>query len=95
LELVGKGWLWIVAEVTITLIGKPECHLCEQAHQIIIQAIGDQSIRLEVLSLLDHPDLMAEYSEAIPVILINGVVHDFFRANADRLRVAIAKARNQ
>jgi glutaredoxin len=84
-----------VAEVTITLIAKPDCHLCEQAHQVIIQVIGDQSIRLEVLSLLDHPDLMAEYSEEIPVILINGEVHDFFRVNADRLQAAIDKARNQ
>lgn len=84
-----------MAEVTIILIGTPECHLCEQAHQVIIQVIGDQSIRLEVLSLLDHPDLMAEYSEEIPVILINGEVHDFFRADADRLHAAIEKVRNQ
>jgi hypothetical protein len=84
-----------VAEVTISLIGKPGCHLCEQAHAIIIQVIGDQAIRLEVLSLLDHPHLMAEYSEEIPVILVNGEVHDFFRVDADRLCASIEKARNQ
>jgi hypothetical protein len=84
-----------MAEVTISLIGKPGCHLCEEAHQIISQVIGDQLIRFKVLSLLDHPHLMAEYSEQIPVILINGEVHDFFRVDADRLRAAIEMAQSQ
>jgi glutaredoxin len=85
--------LWIVAEVKVTLIGKPGCHLCERAHAVISEVIGGQDIQFEELSLLDDPDLMAKYSEEIPVILVNGKVHDFLRVDRDRLRAAIAGAR--
>jgi hypothetical protein len=45
--------------------------------------------------LLDDPELMAQYSEEIPVILINGEVHDFLRVDPERLRAAIASARSR
>jgi hypothetical protein len=85
--------LWIVAEVKVSLIGKPGCHLCERAHAVISQVIGDQDIEFEELSLLDDPGLMARYSDEIPVILVNGKVHDFLRVDPERLRAAIASAR--
>ena len=87
--------MWIVSEVRVTLIGRPGCHLCERAHEVISQVIGEAEIEFEELSLLDDPELMAEYSEEIPVILVNGEVHDFLRVDAERLRAAIATARSQ
>lgn len=81
-------------EVTVTLIGKPGCHLCDQAHDVISQVIGGTDVGFELLSLLDDPELMAQYSEEIPVILVNGQVHDFLRVDADRLCAAIARARS-
>lgn len=57
---------------------------------MISQVIGQGDIEFEEISLLDDPDLMAKYSEEIPVILVNGEVHDFLRVDAERLRAAIA-----
>jgi glutaredoxin len=90
-----NGGRWIVAEVKISLIGRPGCHLCERAHAVIDQVIAGQDVELEELSLLDDPELMAQYSEEIPVILINGEVHDFLRVDPERLRAAIASARSR
>lgn len=87
--------MWIVGEVRVTLIGRPGCHLCERAHEVISQVISEANIEFEELSLLDDPELMAEYSEEIPVILVNGKVHDFLRVDAERLRAAITTARSQ
>jgi len=85
----------VVNRVTITLIGKPGCHLCEKAHEVISEVIGQTEVEFEELSLLDDPALLASYSEEIPVILINGKVHDFLRVDPDRLRAAIVSARSQ
>lgn len=63
--------------------------------QVISGVIDPGDIDFEELSLLDDPNLMAKYSEEIPVILINGLVHDFLRVDADRLMAAIAIARSQ
>ena len=91
--------LWILSRVRISLIGRPGCHLCDDAHvvisRVITQVIGQEDIDFEELSLLDDPNLMAKYSEEIPVILINGLVHDFLRVDPDRLIAAIAIARSE
>jgi len=84
-----------LSEVTITLIGRPGCHLCERAHDAIRQVVDQTDVRFEELSLLDDPQLMSKYSEEIPVILVNGKVHDFFKVDPDRLRTAIAIARSK
>ena len=94
-----EWWLWILKRVKISLIGRPGCHLCDDAHavisQVISQVVGQGDIDFEELSLLDDPNLMAKYSEEIPVILINGLVHDFLRVDPDRLVAAIAIARSR
>ena len=82
----------IVSIVTITLIGRAGCHLCEAAHEVIHQVIGPED-RFTEISLLDNPELMAKYSEDIPVVLINGQIHDFLRIDPIRLRTALANAR--
>jgi len=81
--------------VTVTLIGKPGCHLCDAARVAILNVIRDEDIAFEELSLLNDPVLMAKYSEEIPVTLVNGEVHDFWRVDETRLRTAIASARQQ
>ncbi|OIQ64610.1 hypothetical protein GALL_538400 [mine drainage metagenome] len=81
-----------MSTVTITLIGRPGCHLCEAAHEVV-HHVMDPADRFEELSLLDDPELMAKYSEDIPVVLINGQVHDFLRIDPIRLRAALVTVR--
>lgn len=91
--------MWILSRIKISLIGRPGCHLCDDARavisQVMSQVISPEDIDFEELSLLDDPNLMARYSEEIPVILLNGLVHDFLRVDEDRLIAAIAIARSQ
>ena len=91
-EVGVNGGEKLVSIVTITLIGRPGCHLCEAAHDVIHQVIGPED-RFEEISLLDDPELMAKYSEDIPVVLINGQVHDFLRIDPIRLHTALVSAR--
>jgi len=74
----------------LTLIGKPDCHLCEDALTVVEGVLADYpAVELEQLSILDDPVLMEKYVEEIPVLLIDGTVHNIWRVNETRLRTAL------
>jgi len=83
---------------TLTLIGKPDCHLCEVAEQIIETVvaelppeIGDRIV-IEQASIADDVALHERWWEKIPVVLIDGELHAHWRVSADRLRAALVAA---
>jgi glutaredoxin len=82
-----------VASTTLTLIGKPGCHLCDDARAVVTEVIADfDGLALDELSILDDPALHEKYVEEIPVLLINGRVHNIWRVDATRLRAALTEA---
>ena len=76
-------------EARVTLIGKPECHLCDDARAVIAQVCDETGDTWEELSILDDPALAAEHWERIPVVLVDGRPHDFYRVDPVRLRAAL------
>jgi hypothetical protein len=87
--------------VAITLIGKPGCHLCDQARDAVTSVVADlgheasaPSITVEERSIFDDPALLAEYEEEIPVVLVDGRVHTIWRVDPTRLRTAILEAQS-
>jgi hypothetical protein len=77
------------APARVTLIGKPDCHLCEAARDVIAAVCAQTGNSFVELSILDDPALADEYWEQIPVTLVDGVQHDFWRVDAARLRAAL------
>jgi len=73
----------------ITLIGKPGCHLCDDAREIVARVAAEVGVGWEERSILDDPALQERYAEQIPVTLVDGRPHDFWRVSADRLRAAL------
>jgi len=81
--------------VTVTLVGKPGCHLCDDARVIVQRVAAETGAEVEELDLTAadfDPALKEEYWEQIPVTLVNGERHDFWRVDPDRLRKAITAA---
>lgn len=76
----------------ITLIGKPDCHLCEDARAVIEAVCARTGESWTELSILDDPVLADEYWERIPVVLVDGRPHDFWRVDAGRLTAALAES---
>ncbi len=74
----------------ITLIGKPGCSLCETARNVVSRVAEDLSVPWEERDVLQDPLLYERYWERIPVVLIDGAQHDFWRISEDRLRAALA-----
>jgi len=83
----------VPASVALTLIGKPGCHLCDDARQAIAGVVAEVADRVEVTiderSILDDEVLLERYSEEIPVVLIDGRVHNIWRVDPERLRAAL------
>jgi glutaredoxin len=78
----------------ITLIGKPGCHLCEDAHAVVTRVAERAGVDVEHLSIEDDPDLADRYWEQIPVVLVDGAQHTFGRVDEHRLAEALAGRRS-
>ena len=81
-----------MSEITLTLIGKPGCHLCEDAEAVVatvVENLAELPIQVEELSIEDDKDLFDSYWDQIPVLLINGKVHNYWRIDPERLTTAL------
>lgn len=81
---------------TLTLIGKPGCHLCDEARDVISGVLAElqdvaaaPEVTVTELSILDDTELHEKYVEEIPVLLLNGRVHNIWRVDPARLRTAL------
>lgn len=86
----------MVNPIQITLIGKPGCHLCDDA-RVALNAVIDgfqaqhsgAQVQVTELNILDDPPLALKHSEDIPVVLINGKMHGYWHVDAVRLTAAL------
>ncbi|MFC4912130.1 glutaredoxin family protein [Actinomadura gamaensis] len=82
-----------MSEIVVTMLGKPGCHLCDDARAVIERVVADEGVRFEERDITLDEELQREYWEQIPVTLVDGVQVDFWRVDEARLRAAIAKRR--
>ncbi|GAA4149228.1 glutaredoxin family protein [Actinomadura keratinilytica] len=82
-------------DIVITLLGKPGCHLCDDARAVIERVAADTGVRWEERDITRSEEDTRRYWEQIPVTLINGVQHDFWRVDENRLRAAIEELRGR
>ena len=74
---------------TITLLSRPGCHLCDDARAVISRVAGELGVPWTERDITLSEDDLRTYGEMIPVTLIDGVQHDFWRVSEDRLRKAL------
>jgi Glutaredoxin-like domain (DUF836) len=72
------------------LLGKPGCHLCDDARAVVQRVAEDLDVPWEERSILDDPALLEEYAEQIPVVLVDDRQHTFWRVDEARLRAVLA-----
>jgi hypothetical protein len=57
---------------TITLYGKPGCHLCQDARAVVKRVVMGRDAVLEEVDVTLDAALFAAYGERIPVVAIDG-----------------------
>ncbi|WGL52915.1 glutaredoxin family protein [Nocardioides sp. BP30] len=73
----------------ITLYSRPGCHLCDAARSVIERVCATLGESYVEYSIDDDPALRERYGEEIPVTLVDGRQHDFWRVDEARLRAAL------
>ena len=76
----------------VQLVGKPGCHLCDQARVVIERVCAELGVDWDEVSILDDPGLADLYWEQIPVTLVDGAVVGTWTVDEARLRAAVAAA---
>jgi hypothetical protein len=73
----------------ITLLSRPGCHLCDDARAVIARVAAELGVPWTERDITGSDDDLRVYGDMIPVTLIDGVQHDFWRVSEDRLRKAL------
>lgn len=71
----------------LTLVSRDGCHLCEEAEQVL-DRIGEPWERVDVDSSIE---LVRDYGDRVPVLLLDGREHGYWRIEEERLRRDLAK----
>jgi glutaredoxin len=81
-----------MASVTVELMGKPGCHLCDDA-RVIVRGVLEEfpGVDLVERNILEDAEMFETMKNDIPVVLINGQRHSTWRVDADALRQAVTE----
>ena len=64
---------------TLTLYGKPGCHLCDDARAAVERVTARRDVPLQQVDISRDPVLYKRYGERIPVLEMDGeTVFEFF-----------------
>jgi glutaredoxin len=74
----------------ITLLTRPGCHLCDDARAVIARVAADLGVTWQERDITRSESDLRDYSDMVPVTLIDGEQHDFWRVSEARLRAALA-----
>ncbi len=80
----------MVDQARVRLLGRPGCHLCDDARAVVAQVCGELGVGWEEAEVGCDPSLLRRYGEYVPVVFVDGAQHDFWRVSPDRLRAALA-----
>lgn len=76
----------------VTLMSRADCPACEAARRDVERICGQLGVAWSEHDVDADPELRAEYGDRVPVILVDGVEHGFWRVEEERLRRALITA---
>ena len=79
------------ADHHVTLVTRSGCHLCEDAEALLRRLSGEVGFGYTEIDVDADPARQAEYSDRVPVILIDGREHGYWRVEEERFRAAVSR----
>jgi glutaredoxin len=74
-----------MTEARLTLITRPGCHLCDVAKEAIERVTAATGERWVEVNVESDRELEAEYGDRVPVTLLDGKEHGYWRVEEERL----------
>ena len=75
--------------MTVTLITRKDCPACATAESDIRRICTELAVAWTTQDVDTDPETRAEYGDRVPVILIDGLEHGYWKVEEDRLRAAL------
>ncbi len=75
----------------VTLITRVGCHLCQDAETRLAELRDELGFELELLDVDADRIRANEYSDRVPVFLIDGTEHGYWRLEEPRFRSALER----
>jgi glutaredoxin len=79
------------ADHEVTLITRAGCHLCEEAEVLLGRLRAELGFGYREVDVDASAVLRDEFSDRVPVILVDGKEHGYWRVEEPRLRKALAR----
>ena len=76
--------------VRLTLISLADCHLCDVAKEAIARVAEQAGVGWRDVDVAADQALLDEYWDRVPVILLDGKEHGYWRVEEERLRRDLA-----
>jgi hypothetical protein len=81
----------VTGTTRLTLISRPGCHLCEVAEEVLRRVAADTGEGWTRVDVTDSIELERDYGDRVPVLLLDGREHGYWRVEEDRLRRDLAR----
>jgi len=79
----------VTGESRVVLYGKPGCHLCDDARDVVARVCAALGERFTEVDITTDAELARRFAEEIPVTYVDGRQHDFWRVDEGRLTRAL------
>jgi glutaredoxin len=74
---------------SVVLLTRAGCTLCEAAEPVVARAAAEAGVPLEVRDIDADPTDREKWSDLVPVVLLDGQQHAFWKVDERRLRRAL------
>lgn len=75
----------------VQVMTRQGCHLCEEGIAVVRRVCGELGVEWETIDIDTDPALHRAYTDQVPVTLVDGRRHDYWRVDEARLRQALAR----
>jgi glutaredoxin len=73
----------------VTVMTRQGCSACVKAEQDVERICAELGVAWSAQEVDSDPEWRAEYGDRVPVILIDGAEHGYWKVEEDRLRKAL------
>jgi hypothetical protein len=82
-----------VPDRRLVLLSRTGCHLCDDARTVVAAVADELGVGWDERDVDGDAALADEYGDRVPVVLLDGAEHSYWRVDAVRLRAALSGQR--
>jgi glutaredoxin len=79
-----------VSEHQVIVMSRSGCHACEVAEADVARICAELGVDWRTQDVDADPELRAEYGDRVPVIVVDGAEHGYWKVEEPRLRAALS-----